>query len=119
MTATQRERAASRLSMNSTIGPTAEAEWGSCRSRPLLPRWRAEDTGLAVTAPFPGRNQRTGTSSGLGRRGPGLGNSEHGCEGRVPCAVSDLVGVGTADDGTTCGADRDAIAHQIGRGTGP
>ena len=58
MTATYSGRAAaSRLSMNSTIAPTAEPEWGSCRSRPLLARWRAEDSGLAVTAPFPGRNQ--------------------------------------------------------------
>jgi hypothetical protein len=61
---------------------------------------------------------RTRTSPGLGRRVVRVGNSEQGCEGRVPCAVSDLVGVGTADDGTTCGADRDAIAQQVGRGTG-
>jgi hypothetical protein len=47
-----------------------------------------------------------------------VGNSEQGSEGRVPRAVSDLVGVGTADDGTTGSADRDALAQQIGSGTG-
>src|SRR4051794_33257183 len=47
-----------------------------------------------------------------------VANSQQGCEGRVPCAVSDLVCVGTANDGTTGGADRDAVAQQIGRGTG-
>ena len=38
--------------------------------------------------------------------------------GTKPTAVSDLVAVGTADDGTAGGADRDAIAQQIGRRTG-
>ena len=47
-----------------------------------------------------------------------VGHSKQGREGRVPCAVSDLVGGSAADDGTTCGAHRGAVAQQVGRGTG-
>ena len=47
-----------------------------------------------------------------------VGHSKQGREGRVPCAVSDLLGVSAADDGTTGGAHRGAVAQQVGRGTG-
>ena len=55
-----------------------------------------------------------------GRRQARVGRQrEQGCEGRMPCAVSDLIGVGTADDSAAGSADGDAIAqHPDGRRPG-
>src|SRR5512133_851368 len=88
-----------------------------CRRNRTSPSPRLAQEARSGAAPA--QSGRTETSSPAFDGGAvRVGNGKQGREARVPCAVSDLVGVSAADDGTTCGAHRGTVAQQLSRGTG-
>ena len=104
---------------------TADPEVRPINSGGVVVRFRIAINGLAgadATRPasmFPDAEPSTSADPRwlIGRLGQ-AGKRKQAGEVRMPCAVSDLVGPSTADNGATGGADGRAVSQHVGRREG-